>query len=156
MGSINNDRKSAARAAVIRDKKITRKTTIFLFRVRNVIEAKRKQHQLVAEEMHLWGYEGLIKDKRYLDHKAAKQIITDVQPSTNMTKEQQMSFLQKELQVIPNLQQLFNEVAQQRAEHLVEAHERFSKVVGSHRYQVVYPVLPMDVIGIYVLLPQPR
>lgn len=36
---------------------------------------------------------------------------------------------------------------------LLEAHERFSRLVSKSRYQVVYPVLPMDILGLYILLP---
>ena len=44
-------------------------------------------------------------------------------------------------------------IAEQRCVHLVEAHERFSAPVEQKRFGVVYPVLPMDVLGIYVLMP---
>jgi hypothetical protein len=44
-------------------------------------------------------------------------------------------------------------VAEQRAENLVAAHDRFTQVVGGNRYQAVNPVLPMDIMGLYVLLP---
>jgi len=36
---------------------------------------------------------------------------------------------------------------------LVEAHERFSRLVDKKKFQVVYPVLPMDVLGVYILVP---
>lgn len=36
---------------------------------------------------------------------------------------------------------------------LLEAHERFSRLVSKSRYQVVYTVLPMDILGLYVVLP---
>jgi hypothetical protein len=36
----------------------------------------------------------------------------------------------------------------------VAAHERFSALMEKQRFQVVYPVLPMDLLGIYVLLPE--
>lgn len=41
-----------------------------------------------------------------------------------------------------------------RSQHLVEAHERFSRLVDRKKFQVVYPVLPMDVLGTYILVPQ--
>jgi len=44
-------------------------------------------------------------------------------------------------------------VAEARSKKLVEAHERFGALVEKRKYQVVYPVLPMDILGIYVLLP---
>ncbi len=37
---------------------------------------------------------------------------------------------------------------------LVTAHERFSAFMDHEKFQVVYPVLPMDLLGIYVLLPE--
>ena len=50
--------KRAARSAVIRTREVTRKTTLLLFRCRNVIEQSKSGHQIVAEEMLLWGWRG--------------------------------------------------------------------------------------------------
>ena len=47
----------------------------------------------------------------------------------------------------------FTAIAEEQSKRLVAAHERFSELVEKNRYQVVYPVLPMDLLGIYVLLP---
>ncbi len=44
-------------------------------------------------------------------------------------------------------------MAEQRAVKLVEAHERFSRLMDKKKFQVVYPVLPIDILGIYILLP---
>ena len=48
----------------------------------------------------------------------------------------------------------FDQLAEDRCKQLVEAHERFCELVDKRRYQVVYPVLPMDILGIYALLPE--
>jgi len=37
---------------------------------------------------------------------------------------------------------------------LVESHQRFSALMDKQQFQVVYPVLPMDLLGIYILLPE--
>ena len=50
--------KYAARAAVIRTDQVTTKTTLLLFRSRNVIEQSKSSRQIVAEEMLLWGWRG--------------------------------------------------------------------------------------------------
>jgi hypothetical protein len=42
--------KRAARTAVIRTRQVARKTTLLLFRCRNVIEQNSGKHQIVAEE----------------------------------------------------------------------------------------------------------
>lgn len=47
----------------------------------------------------------------------------------------------------------FRVIAEQQSKRLVEAHERFSALMDKQRFQVVYPVLPMDLLGIYILLP---
>jgi hypothetical protein len=63
------------------------------------------------------------------------------------------SFLISDLSQLPVLKEEFDKVAEERSKQLVEAHERFSQFMDARQYQVVYPVLPMDILGIYVLLP---
>ena len=65
--------KRAARAAVIRTKQVTIKTTLLLFRCRNVIEERKIHHQVVAEEMVLWGWRGTPQQKEFIDHATAKE-----------------------------------------------------------------------------------
>jgi len=36
----------------------------------------------------------------------------------------------------------------------VAAHERFSAFLDKQKFQVVHPVLPMDLLGVYILLPE--
>jgi len=41
----------------------------------------------------------------------------------------------------------------ERSNKLVDAHERFRKAIGGEKYKVVEPVLPPDLLGIYIILP---
>ena len=75
--TINRRGKHAARAAVIRTDAVTIKTTILLFRVRNVIESRKQDHQIVAEEMMVWGYRGTGSDGDYLTSSEAKDLLID-------------------------------------------------------------------------------
>ena len=154
--TINRIGKRAARAAVIRTDAVIIKTTILLFRVRNVIEEKRKDHQLVAEEMLLWGYRGTATDQDFLGPDEAKRLLMNARPTAIRSLEANTATLEFELTQLDALKRDFDQVAEQRAKHLVEAHERFGQFVEKKRYQVVYPVLPMDVLGLYVLLPEGR
>lgn len=52
------------------------------------------------------------------------------------------------------LQVEFATVAEQQSKKLVAAHERFSALLDAQHFQVVYPVLPMDLLGVYILLPE--
>ena len=145
----------AARAAVIRTNLVKEKTTVMLFRVRNVIEEKKSNAKLVAEEMLLWGYRGVIGSDniKYLIHDEADTLLKAARVTADMSKSEQNAFLENEINQLDKLKDYFNSVAEDRAKNLVEAHERFSRAVGSSHYQVVRPVLPMDKLGIYILIP---
>jgi len=152
--TIDRRGKHAARAAVIRTDAVTIKTTILLFRVRNVIESRKQDHQIVAEEMMVWGYRGTGSDGDYLTSSAAKELLLTAQPTSNLTPQARSSFLENECQQLELLHEQFDRVAEERSQHLVDAHERFSKLMDRKRFQIVHPVLPMDVMGVYILLPE--
>ncbi|MBL8204745.1 MAG: DEAD/DEAH box helicase [Blastocatellia bacterium] len=146
--------KRAARASVIRTRQVNIKTSILLFRCRNVIEQQRGQHQVVAEEMILWGWRGTPQQKEYLDHNEAKALLREVRASSDLTQPARVSFLENELKILAALDAEFLTVAERQSKKLVEAHERFSSLMDGKRYQVAYPVLPMDLLGVYILLPE--
>jgi len=149
-----NLKQGPARASVIRCPDVSIKTTLLLFRVRNVIEEKQGKNQLVAEEMLLWGYRGSPSDKDILGHEEVKKLMEYARPTENLEKPAMKSFLEHELENIEELEPEFDDVALERANILIEAHERFTKVMGGKRFKVVEPVLPMDLMGVYILLPE--
>jgi superfamily II DNA or RNA helicase len=146
--------KRAARAAVIRTDQVRRKTTLLLFRCRNVIEQGKEGHQIVAEEMLLWGWRGTPQDKEFLNHAEAKALLTAARASTDLSPQARAGFLENELHLMDSLESQFEVIAEEQSKRLVSAHERFSALMEKQRFQVVYPVLPMDLLGIYVLLPE--
>jgi superfamily II DNA or RNA helicase len=145
--------KQAARAAIIRTRHVETKTTVLLFRCRNVIEQQKGQHQIVAEEMLLWGWRGTPQQKEFLDHAQAKALLASARAASDLTVQARASFLDNEITILESLKSEFAVVAEQQSKKLVEAHERFSALMDAQRFQVVYPVLPMDLLGLYVLLP---
>ena len=145
--------KRAARAAVIRTDQVELKTTLLLFRCRNVIEQQKGRNQVVAEEMILWGWRGTPQQREYLDHDQAKQILIEARAISDLSVQARAGFLENELKLLETLKVEFDAVAEQQSKNLVEAHERFSALMDGKRFQVAYPVLPMDLMGIYVLLP---
>jgi len=149
----DNAQKGPARSAVIRCREVNVKTTLLLFRVRNVIEEKQVKNQFVAEEMLLWGYRGSPSDNDILAKDEITALMTKALPSANMTDQAKAGFLDSELEIISEIGKEFDDIAFNRAEILIEAHERFRKVMGGKRFKVVEPVLPMDLMGIYILLP---
>ena len=146
--------KSAARAAVIRTKQVTSKTTLMLFRCRNVIEQVKIGYQIVAEEMLLWGWRGTPQQKEFLDHDVAKKLLNEARATSDLSPQARGSFLENELKLLSQLDTEFQQVAEQQSKRLVESHQRFSALMDKQQFQVVYPVLPMDLLGIYILLPE--
>lgn len=148
----------AARAAVIRTGEVAQKTTMLLFRCRNVIEQARETnknpHQIVAEEMLLWGWSGPPDARTFLDPPQAKRLLQSARASSDLSPQSRANFLSQELAALEGLDDEFNKIAEQQSKRLVAAHERFSALLDKNRFQVVYPVLPMDLLGIYILLPE--
>lgn len=144
----------AARAAVVRTRQVTTKTTLLLFRCRNVIEQSKGGHQIVAEEMLLWGWRGTPQAREFLDHPEARALLAAARASSDLTPQARAGFLENELRLLGNLDTEFTAIAEVQSKRLVAAHERFSALMDRQRFQVVYPVLPMDLLGIYVLLPE--
>ncbi len=152
--TVNRHDKRAARAAVIRTRAVTVKTTLMLFRCRNVIEQSRSHQQIVAEEMLLWGWRGTPQQREFLDHASAKALIGAARAASDLSPQARASFLENELALLDSLGDAFSEIAEAQSKRLVDAHERFSSLMEKQRFQVVYPVLPMDLLGTYVLLPE--
>jgi hypothetical protein len=83
----------------------------------------------------------------------ARDLLANARPDGDLTPERCARLIEERVAAIPLLRPAFDLLAEQRCQHLVEAHERFSSLVEKKRFGVVYPVLPMDVLGIYVLMP---
>ena len=152
--TLSRTNNSAARAAVIRTKQVTSKTTLMLFRCRNVIEQVKIGYQIVAEEMLLWGWRGTPQQKEFLDHDVAKKLLNEARATSDLSPQARASFLENELKLLSQLDTEFQQVAEQQSKRLVESHQRFSALMDKQQFQVVYPVLPMDLLGIYILLPE--
>jgi superfamily II DNA or RNA helicase len=151
-------RQGASRAAVIRSAAVQKKHVIYLCRCRNVIAQPPDKTHIVAEEMLLWGYSGYHKDGAFLDHATAKRLLADARATGNLTRPAAIAALESELaEVFPALRPRMDQFGRARGESLVEAHERFSKLVKTRTgCRIVEPVLPMDVLGVYIILPEVR
>jgi hypothetical protein len=95
----------------------------------------------------------LFGDNDILSDDEIKKLMEHAVPTSNLSEQAKADFLENELSTIKTLGSELDRIAIKRAEILIEAHERFRKVIGGKRYKVVEPVLPMDLMGIYILLP---
>jgi len=144
-----------ARMAEIQSNAVSVRTTLVMFRVRNVIKEIASTREVISEEMYLWGYSGLGSDMEVLSFDRCKQLMLKANSKVQLPSERQIADLDRELKLFHQLKDQFSAVASERAEKLVEAHGRFKDLVGGRRYEKATPVLPPDVMGVYILMPVP-
>ena len=89
---------------MIRTRQVATKTTLLLFRCRNVIEERKGSHQVVAEEMILWGWRGTPQQKEFLDHAQAKALLASARATSDLTVQARSGFLENELKLLDSLQ----------------------------------------------------
>jgi superfamily II DNA or RNA helicase len=155
--SLDKERKGnkAARASVFRTDAVNTQTTLIQFRVRNVIREVSKKHEMVSEEMFLWGYEQTPDGIHALDIDQCKKLLHTSSALDISTERQEIIFI-RELQHFEELHPDFIAVVANRSDELVNAHTRFAKYIGAKRFEAVTPVLPPDILGVYVLIPNPK
>ncbi|MBS1666714.1 MAG: DEAD/DEAH box helicase [Bacteroidetes bacterium] len=155
--SLDKERKGnkAARASVFRTDAVNTQTTLIQFRVRNVIREVSKQHEMVSEEMFLWGYEQTADGIHALDIDQCKTLL-HTSSALDISTERQGIIFEKELEHFEELHPDFIAVVAKRSDELVNAHTRFAKYIGAKRFEAVTPVLPPDILGVYVLIPNPK
>lgn len=144
-----------ARASVIQTDQVKIHTTLIQFRVRNVIREVLGKQENISEEMYLWGFEGSNPDSRTLEYTECKQLLFEAISMKQLSLERQKSELLSRLEIFGKREHQFIKLAEDRATELVKAHGRFKTLVGGRRYEAVYPILPPDILGVYVFIPTP-
>lgn len=150
------DYQKIARSSVIQTDQVKVQTTIIQFRVRNVIKEVQSKVENISEEMYLWGFEGSSSEGETLAYERCKSLLFEAESIQNLSLERQQDVFQNQVRLFDEKLGQFKQVAEDRAVKLVEAHGRFKTLVGGKRYEAVHPILPPDVLGVYVFLPQPR
>ena len=84
------------------------------------------------------------------------KILLHTSSAFDISAERQEKIFEKELQYFKTLHPDFISVVTKRSDELVNAHTRFAKYIGAKRFEAVTPVLPPDILGVYVLIPNPK
>jgi len=145
--------KLTARTAVTITSDVAVITQIYLLRIRHQLTFIRQgQHRiLMAEETLALAVEGR-SQPRWLEEADVLSLLA-VTPSANLSEAASTREAQAALDFLLSQRSRLDEIAQQRAEVLLADHRRVreaAKDMGSYK---VHPCLPVDVMGVYVLLP---
>lgn len=145
----------AARCGAIRTDAVEIRTTLIVARLRFDIEMKRQGgvSAQLAEDVLIAAFEGASEEARWLDGTATNALLSasptgEVPDAAGVVE----TILDGWASIRPSLEAL----ARSRADDLLRSHERVREAAGAGGTAVVTPRLPVDVLGIYVFLPQPR
>lgn len=146
----------AARCGVTRTDAVSGRTTLMLLRIRFLLE-RHQTAPVLAEECVVCGYRGMPGQLEWLTEAEALRLLAEAQPRENVALQQRQQMLTAAIQWLTDLEPELECLARERAERLLAAHARVRQVlVGrsdrSGRLRV-QPQLPVDVLGLYVLMP---
>ncbi len=156
--TVNGGPLAASRAMVMETADVKVRTTVLLMRVRSVIRDKRDiGREVVGEEMIFFGYHGNVESHDFLDQDECKLIFLAAKASGSIDATSQARLFSSSLswaQDEAGLRAHTDAVALERAGHLVDSFTQYRTYLNTAEYQVVEPVLPMDMIAAYVFIPK--
>ena len=151
--ALSGEKPLAARAAATVTNAVDVITTLYLLRLRHQLSyvRRRQPYQLMAEETVTLVVRGRSQPE-WLSSENASQLL-QCQPSGNLP----LTLMQREigiaLEFLRAHPEKLSELANLRAKALLDDHCRVRKAANDVGQYAVSPCLPVDVIGVYVLLP---
>lgn len=145
-----------ARAGAIFTKETKQRTSIYLLRLRSRLNIRRTQGDQQGQELLAEEALAVAVDRsgnlRALE-KAEVLRLMQLPVSKNMANEARCREVSRAIEAIEALQPAFAQLAQQRADEVLADHRRTREAADARGSYSVYPQLPMDVMGVYVLVP---
>lgn len=143
----------AARCATTVTESVDVVTTLYLLRLRHQLSYVRRRlpYQLMAEETVTLAVRGRTQPE-WLSEEAASELL-ECLPSGNLPLDVMQREIKTALEFIQSHPERIEALAQQRAEALLTDHRRVREAAKDVGQYSVTPCLPVDIIGIYVLLP---
>lgn len=144
----------AARCGVISTSAVNSRTTLLVARFRYHLRIGAADGEtLLAEEIVPLACTGAADAPTWLAPDVGEQLLA-ARPERNLVAtaiDQQLALL---LPVLPKLQIALEAVASERASLQLAAHERVREAARAKGRVAIAPVLPVDILGAYVLLPR--
>ena len=147
----------ARRAGVIRTRAVTSRTTVLLLRFRYHLTLPAAgtgaDRELVAEDAAVLAFTGAPEQPTWLPVNDVEALLT-AQPDVNVPADQAHTFATQATDALPLLTPHLEAEAANRAEVLRASHAQARSAAAVRRRGLrVTPQLPVDILGIYVLLP---
>jgi superfamily II DNA or RNA helicase len=152
-GALSGDAPIAARAAATVTADVDTVTTLYLLRLRHHLELTRRgqTRQLMAEEAVAIGVRGRSRPQWLTEDEAAP--LLDARPSANLDFAAAAHALRQALDFLEGERAVLERLATDRANALLADHRRVREAARDIGQYAVRASLPVDVLGVYVLLP---
>ena len=141
------------RAGVWRARAVTQMTTLLLLRLRfQLVTSGRTNRMLLAEEAIGIAFQGLAQEAHWQGAEALQ--LLEAEASSNIDADARIRQIENALGRLGGYRTAIEQVAAARAATLSDDHLRLTEAAGGGATVKVTPVLPADIIGLYVLLPE--
>jgi superfamily II DNA or RNA helicase len=152
-GSLQGDTGCAARCAATVSGEVEVVTSLFLLRLRHQLSyvRRRKPFQLMAEETVTIAVRGRARPE-WLSEDEANRLLA-CEPGANLPPETMQREIAQSLAMLRAQPERLEALAGERADALLADHRRVREASRDVGQYSVAPCLPVDVIGVYVLLP---
>lgn len=150
---VNGD-SPASRCGVIRTDAVSKRTTLFLLRLRYLIYESGDDTPALAEETTCWGFKGLPKNLEQMSLDESQELLDSARAVANVPSIEKAEVLSETLSWWDGLQGDIGKLLEDRAAALGESHKRLRRMLKEKRVKIE-PQKPPDLLGIVVLLPAP-
>jgi len=151
--SLSGDRPLAARCAATLTEGVQVVTTVYLLRLRHQLGyvRRREPFQMMAEETVALAVHGRSQPQWLSDDTVVR--LLECTPSGNLPPDTVQREVRAALDFLAAHPQQLQALAEQRAQALLADHQRVREAARDVGHYHVSPCLPVDVMGVYVLLP---
>lgn len=141
----------AARCGFTTTDAVQKTTTLFLVRLRHLLESP-KHRSLLAEECAVIGFTGSPSSPSWLSQLEATSLLQQAKPVGDVGQAIKQMEIADLLERLAELQPDLEKFAQQKTQQLLQSHRRVRAITQEGRIRVT-PQLPMDILGVYILKP---
>lgn len=148
----------ARRAGAIRTSGVSVRHTVLLLRMRFDVRSRTSrdgEHVGLAEEVRVAAFRGDPGSPEWLTAEEADRLL-DVAPTANIISDQARDAIERVTSGFDALVPALDRLAAARAADLEGEHQRVRDIAALTARTSVTPQLPIDVLGIYALLPAPK
>ena len=146
------DQPIASRSGAAVSRGVAKVTRIYLLRLRHRLDVRKRA--LVVEETQAVAAIGAGESAQWITEPAEVEKLLHFIPSSNLTATAVQNAVRRATEFAAAQTNWFNDFASKRAEELLSDHRRVRDASGDRGKFAVSPILPVDVMGVFVLLPE--